>query len=201
MKEEKKGLSTKIIVGIIAIVTIIIFIVLFISFISFRKNQEKNVGVKTDTEIISIVYANDLSGLNMKDYVPLKDEDGKKLDNKNYYFDFNIKSKKSNDVSIDYELALKKDDNCNLEDKQIKVYLEKENEGTYVKSFSPKVFKGLKKKSEIGTSKGSMILISDNVVDNINDKYRLRVWVDEKASLTSQVQCSVSVNINAKVVK
>ena len=46
-----------------------------------------------------------------------------------------------------------------------------------------------------------MILFSDNIVDNVNDKYRLRVWVDEKAVIKSPIECSVSVNIYAKVVK
>ena len=201
MEKENKGISNKLIAVLITVFTIVILILLLISFVLFKKSQSKKVKVKTDTEVISIVYAKESNGLNMKGYVPLKDEDGKKLDKKEYYFDFNVKSHKSEDVSIDYELSLSKDDKCNLSDKQIKVYLEKENEGTYVKSFNPKLYKGISKRSELGTRKGSMILFSDNIVDNVNDKYRLRVWVDEKAVIKSPIECSVSVNIYAKVVK
>ena len=186
MEKENKGISNKLIAVLITVFTIVILILLLISFVLFKKSQSKKVKVKTDTEVISIVYAKESNGLNMKGYVPLKDEDGKKLDKKEYYFDFNVKSHKSEDVSIDYELSLSKDDKCNLLDKQIKVYLEKE---------------GINKRSELGTRKGSMILFSDNIVDNVNDKYRLRVWVDEKAVIKSPIECSVSVNIYAKVVK
>ena len=201
MEKGKKGLSNNSMIIIITVITMLLIILIFVSFCLFKSSQEKNIKTKTNTEVISIVYDKDDNGLSMKDYIPLKDEVGKKLDKKEYYFDFNIKSKINSDVSVDYELALSKDDKCNLDDKQIKVYLEKENEGTYVKSFNPKLYKGIKKKSDIGTRKGSMILIRDNIVENINDKYRLRVWIDEKTSVKKAIECRVLVNIYAKVVK
>ncbi|MBE6157724.1 MAG: hypothetical protein E7160_02905 [Firmicutes bacterium] len=201
MEKDNKGISNNKVIVVVLILTVVIVIGLVVGLCSFKNKQNKKVKIQTDTEVLSVVYSKEVNGLNMKEYIPLKDEVGKKLSNKAHYFDFNVKSEMNNDVSIKYELVLRKDENCNLDDSQIKVYLEKENEGTYVKMFDPKLYKGLKKTSSIGSHKNDMILYSDKIVDNINDKYRLRVWLDEKASVKTAIQCSLSVSIYAKIEK
>ena len=196
-----KEVSNKKVIIYIVIFTIVILGLLMIAFSVFNSEQKKKVKTKTNTEVISITYAKEYNGLSMNNYIPLKDEQGKKLNRKEHYFDFNLKSKISNDISINYNLVLKKDSNCNLEDKQIKVYLEQENEGTYTKLLKPTLFKSLKSKNSIGVPKGSMVLINDKIVENVNDKYRLRVWIDEKAKVKKPVQCNISVSVYAKVEK
>lgn len=198
MNKDKKEVSTnKIIVLLIVVTALILFIIAF-AFVSFEKRQSDSNDKKLNTGTISITYSNSVNGINMNNFVPITDEVGEKLDDINQYFDFTVNAEIDGEAQIDYEMVLEKSEDCNIDDKYIKVYLEKENEGTYSKVFEPKLFTGLEEPSSIGSPSYSMILSFGNYVTSTKDKYRLRVWIDETASLVSPAICNVKVDVYAK---
>ncbi len=195
MDKKGKSFSTKTIIIFLIIITAFIFFLLAIIAVNYKAGQK--VEPKKKTEQISITYASKQNGIKLTGLKPTKDENGVKEKDSKKYFNFNVKSKIKDKSVIDYEVALKKSSDCNLSSKDIKVYLEKENEGTYIKVFDPKEFKELTKKSKIGTPKGYMVLFDGSYSSSLVDKYRLKAWVAEKSS-NKDVKCDITINMYAK---
>ena len=186
-----------------ALAVILIFstaIILFSLSFLFVKFNALNKISKTEeiTETVSIVYADDMDGIRLDNSKILSDELAAKSTEKHSYFDFDIASKlDSSNVTINYEVALFKSSDCNLDSDNIIVYVEKQNDGTYSKVFKPKVFSPITKDSVLGATKGSMILFSGKYVNGITDKYRLRVWVNDQFVPTTPIKCDLSVKLYA----
>ncbi len=196
MDKKGKSFETKTIIIFLVIVTAIIFFILALIAINYK--AEKKTPNKKTTELISITYSNKYNGIKLNGVKPTKDTDGiKEKDNKKY-FNFNIASKIKDKTVIDYEVAIKKSSECNIPSKDLKIYLERENEGTYSKVFEPKEFKELTKKSKIGTPKKSMILFDGSYSSSMTDKYRLKVWLNEKSSV-KDTKCAITVDVYGKV--
>ena len=77
----------------------------------------------------------------------------------------------------------------------IKIYLEKENSGSYSKIFGPSKFKGISKTSDLGTPKGSMVLAKVTNKKSIIENYRLKVWLSSTAS-PGTIPQNYSIDIN-----
>ncbi len=195
-KDNKEVSTNKIIILLIAITALLLFVVAF-AFVTFERSQAKSDKKIVNTGVISVTYANNENGIKLDNYIPIADDVGKKLNDKSQYFDFTINSEIVGDTTINYEVVLEKSSNCNLDNKFIKVYLEKENDGTYSKVVDPKPFTAIKK-SEVGSPKGTMVLVFGTYTSNSSDKYRLRAWVDEGAMLDSNVVCDLGINVYAK---
>ena len=114
------------------------------------------------------------------------------------FFDFSVDTSIDEATSIDYEISITKDKKtCNLPDEDIRIYLEKEESGTYAKVFGPDMFVGLKKETKIGSKKASMVIQSASKTKNSIDNYRLRIWLSDK-SLVADNYCNIEVFVNGK---
>ena len=71
-----------------------------------------------------------------------------------------------------------------IEVAKLKVYLEKEDSGTYNSLIKPQVFKPLKENSELGSPKGSMVLTKVINKKSKIDNYRLRSWLSDSSILS-----------------
>ena len=77
--------------------------------------------------------------------------------------------------------------------------MEQEKSGTYTAVFEPKVFEGIKSKSELGAPLGSMILTSVKKSKSGDDNYRLRVWLADTSLLEKgNVEVELKLFGNAK---
>lgn len=201
MKNNDSSISTSSLVIVLIIFTAVILFILSFLFVKFDEANNKKKSVVT-TETVSLVYAGDNNGIKLDNSKILSDEIAVRSKEKQSYFDFDVVSKlNSSAVSIDYEVALDKSNNCNLGDNNIMVYVEKQNDGTYSKISDPKLFLPITKKSDLGVNKGSMILLSGNYTGSKIDRYRLRVWVSDHFDSSSPVVCDLSVKLYAKVDK
>ena len=198
MKKKEKVVSTNTIIVLLIVVTALILFVVAFCFGMFNKDLNKNTDKSVDTGTIEINYASVNNGISMNNFEPITDDVGQKLSDKNLYFDYTVNSSITGNAKIDYEVAIVKSSQCNLENNFIKVYLEKQNDGIYSKVFDPKLFSPIKKKTSIGTPKGSMIISYGTYTSNAVDKYRLRVWIDSNSTLSSQAVCDISVKVYAK---
>ena len=144
-----------------------------------------------------MTYTENMNGISIQDALPTSDEVGKKLNGKGEYFDFTIKSNIVNS-SITYEIAAIKDKSSTISDDSIKLYLEKQNSGTYEQVMEPTIFKSITKKSKIGSPKGSMVLYKLNRKKSGTDNYRLRMWIKEDAVVEMDKSYTVKVNVYGK---
>lgn len=203
--QENKSNSSKFIFISVILVTILVILVLCLSFTAFKKatsedgtnsNNDSNGNGGINSKI-SMTYTENMNGISIQDALPTSDEVGKKLNGKGEYFDFTIKSNIVNS-SITYEIAAIKDKSSTISDDSIKLYLEKQNSGTYEQVMEPTIFKSITKKSKIGSPKGSMVLYKLNRKKSGTDNYRLRMWIKEDAVVEMDKSYTVKVNVYGK---
>ena len=196
--EEKKGISKNVLIGIIG-VSILIAIVVIVSFIIFYNSPKKVKNEKADAGYVSMTYTDDEAAFSITNASPVTDSVGMSLSGADQYFDFTINTSILDDAIVEYEISLVKDSkNSNALDSNIKVYLEKQKSGTYVKEFGPKEFEGIKKKSDIGSPKGSMVIAKVSKQKDSTDNYRLRMWVSDKAVIADGALQNYTVKVLVK---
>ena len=203
--QENKSNSSKFIFISVILVTILVILVLCLSFTAFKKaTSEDGTNSSNDSNgngginsKISMTYTENMNGISIQDALPTSDEVGKKLNGKGEYFDFTIKSNIVNS-SITYEIAAIKDKSSTISDDSIKLYLEKQNSGTYEQVMEPTIFKSITKRSKIGSPKGSMVLYKLNRKKSGTDNYRLRMWIKEDAVVEMDKSYTVKVNVYGK---
>ncbi len=145
---------------------------------------------------IILNYSSNISGLQIRNAEKIKDEDGIIDLTDGQYFDFSIETLLDNATNVEYEISVVKDVvNSTIPDEDIKIYLEKEKDGTYTKVFGPSKFTPLKKTSKLGSKKGSMPIISVKKTNSNTDNYRLRMWLSDKSQLNSGTY-SIDVLVN-----
>lgn len=203
--QENKSNSSKFIFISVILVTILVILVLCLSFTAFKKATSED-GTNSNNDAngngginskISMTYTENMNGISIQDALPTSDEVGKKLNGKGEYFDFTIKSNIVNS-SITYEIAAIKDKSSTISDDSIKLYLEKQNSGTYEQVMEPTIFKSITKRSKIGSPKGSMVLYKLNRKKSGTDNYRLRMWIKEDAVVEMDKSYTVKVNVYGK---
>lgn len=203
--QENKSNSSKFIFISVILVTILVILVLCLSFTAFKKaTSEDGTNPSNDSNgngginsKISMTYTENMNGISIQDALPTNDEVGKHLNGKGEYFDFTIKSNIVNS-SITYEIAAIKDKSSTISDDSIKLYLEKQNSGTYEQVMEPTIFKSITKRSKIGSPKGSMVLYKLNRKKSGTDNYRLRMWIKEDAVVEMDKSYTVKVNVYGK---
>ena len=162
-----------------------------------NKKQEVIVEKKEGGNIL-LNYSDNIDGLSITNAVPTSDLIGMKDNTEGAYFDFSVDVDLDEAKYVEYEVSIKKDKSkSTITDDDIRVYLEKESDGTYSKVFGPSKFMGLKKKTVLGSGSGSMVLTKTKKVKSGTDNYRLRIWLAD-TSLIQNGTYSVEVDINGK---
>lgn len=198
---ETSGNTKKILLLLISVSVILILIIIF-SFLGFFKEQKKNIKQEVKTSVVSMSYKTTINGLTLTNLKPISVDVGKALRSEGSYFDFAVSSEVDDNSSIQYEIALIKDENSIISDDDIMVYLEKQNSGTYAKVEEPTTFSPVKKKSSLGSPAKSMVLDQVTVSSDQIDNYRLRIWVREGATISNPNDSySVRVNVYGKAIE
>ena len=144
---------------------------------------------------VNISYTDKTNSLNVVNIVPVEDSVAIKDLTGDNYFEFSVETKLKEASEVDYEIAIKKNTAAStIADKDIKIYLEKENSGSYAKIFGPEKFTGLKKATELGTKKGEMVLTNVTNRKSIVENYRLKIWLSSTA-VPSETANSYSIEI------
>ena len=191
--------KTKNVVIFLVLLSIVLIAVIAVAFTMFFKEQEKNVKEVVKTGTVSMNYKTEVNGLQLNSITPVANDVAMENRTEGSYFDFSVSSDIDSDTTVDYEIALVKDDSSTISDSDIMVYLEKQTSGTYSKVDEPKEFAPIKKKTELGSPAKSMVLSKFSLSANQVDNYRLRIWVKEGAVITDpNATYKVRVNVYGK---
>lgn len=156
------------------------------------------------------LVSDDNSAISIND-LPMSDYEGINLNGSSNVFDFCVKGNIADNASIDYVIALEKIDSDydSLDDKDVKVYLEKYNLKEFVSTditSVPIAFTRNNIVSDISTPDGSMILYYGGLQNATTDKkevnecFRLRLWIDEDSIIeSSKKEFMARVNVYSKV--
>lgn len=194
MKENKEEIPTFLILIVsICVVFIIIVAIGFAAFIDRENIIEEH---EEPGSNIVLKYSTDYNGIKLKNPTPTTDAVGIKKDENGEYFDFSVDVKLDNAPSVEYEISVIKDRSSTIADSDIKLYLEKENSGTYTKVFGPDKYTPLKKSTKLGSKSGSMVLLKTKKTNSSSDNYRLRMWLSE-TSTTQTGDYGVMIVVNA----
>lgn len=200
-KEEKKDIkySRKIIISLVVII-LIVFTVISISFVTYVKLEQISKPNDNIQSNVSMTYTENSNGISIMDATPISDDVGKTLSSEDSYFDFTVSTKIAENTPINYEIVAIKDKSSTIEDKDIKLYLEKQVSGTYEEILEPKAFTPITKESIIGAPKGSMVL--KKIVKNKSqfDNYRLRMWINEDSNIQDNKTYTIKINVYGKIV-
>lgn len=183
----------------IVLIVVCIILMLFIGFgYSCFSNRDANVIEKViEGGYVTLKYTNSTSGLSIYKAKPTTDNVGSKESENGKYFDFSVDTDLKDASKIEYEISVKKDTSkSNISDDDIRIYLEKEESGTYSEFFGPNKYLPIKKDTKIGTEAGSMVVANLTKIKSGTDNYRLRIWLSD-TSLINDGNYSVEVNIVA----
>ena len=188
--------SSKAFIIMMSLISSLLIGLIVLGFVVFSLTGPKIVDEEENGADIILNYSSNISGLQIRNASKTKDEDGILNLKDGEYFDFSVEVILDNASKVEYEISIIKDElNSTISDEDIRIYLEKEKEGTYTKVFGPSDFKPIKKKSELGSIKGSMPLLSVKKTNSNTDNYRLRIWLSDKAVLDNG-NYAVEVEVN-----
>lgn len=181
---------------LIGLIALILVIVVTVGFIIYANRKPEVIDKKVKGGSIVLNYTDNITGLSLKNIKPTTDAIGMKNEKDGEYFDFSIDIELNKAKEIDYELAVVKDDSLStISDDDIKIYLEKEDSGTYNKVFGPESYEKIKKDTKLGSPEGSMVLLKEKRKKDVKENYRLRMWLSDK-SVTKQGNYGVEVIVN-----
>ena len=177
-------------------VFVLLIIVAIIGFVFFINRKVEVVEEEENGGNIILNYTNSFSGLKLSNLIPLTDSVGMTSLIDGYYFDFSVDVSLDNATAIEYEISVKKDSlNSSISDDDIRLYLEKEESGTYTSVFGPLKFTPIVQKTALGTERGDMVLYNVRKTKSSHDNYRFRMWLSDQSLLSNG---SYSVNVFVK---
>ena len=165
----------KLMFRILPIIVLIIVALLGVSYAMFSSSFELGQsGLTTGT--IDVNFTENKNTLKLERAVPEYDSEGKVSDN---YLDFTVDAKVTGDFVVPYVVTAEKDSTLsNIDDKYIKLYLERSTDGiNYQTVMEPKTFEEVSE-STTGVKLGSMIIDTGNLTKTTKYYYRLRMWLD-----------------------
>lgn len=180
--EVKKGVSKGVIISCIVIVILVVCIVAGAFYIYYGSPEEVYQESLTGGNI-SLTYSDDANLFSIENAIPTSDVVGSVYDSADLFYDFTVKVDIEEANFIEYEVLLVKDDTLSTSlNNNIKVYLEKEESGSYVKVAGPEVFTSNVEDDKLGNS--VMSAYKEKRTESGNDNYRLRMWVSDTANFS-----------------
>ncbi len=200
MKEQlirDENYSRKVLISLL-LITLFVILMISLSFSLYIKKQKDSIYEDEGKSKISMNYTEKTNGISIKDAAPLEDEIGIKQLGDNEYFDFSVNTSIAGNYKVEYEIAAIKDSNSTINDENIKLYLEEQKNGTYVKIMDPKEFTPINKQSYLGSPVGSMVLGKITKTSSSISNYRLRMWIKKSANVENNKSYAVRINVYGK---
>lgn len=196
MKDNSKKKLSKNFWLITIVFSSVIFCFFIIGIVIFVNKKPKVINRSENGGTVKLKYTSNSNSFIIDKLSVLSDIEGMKMSESEKCYDFSVESSLKKSKSITYELSIKKiSDKSNVDDKYIRIYLEKEDSGSYKSVLKPVNYQKIKKISKIGTKDG-MILYKQTITKTSTDNYRLRIWLSDKSLLT-EGKYAVEVNIKA----
>lgn len=174
-------------------VAILVVAVVGVSFAAFNYTDSGTQVNTISTGSITMSYSEDTNGINLKNALPMTDEQGKALTGENNVFDFTITASVTGDATINYAIiAAPEDSNSStfVTDDTVKVYLTDTKDAATGKTTSgPAILSSLPASSTVSATTGAPNTADDYVLadgtytgTSNSDSYRLRMWIADDAN-------------------
>ena len=121
LKEEKNGKLYFILLALL----LVVLLAIGISAVAVTVTKKGDKVNTITTGNISLDYTEDTNGITITNAMPLTDAAGKKLSGTDQYFDFSVISTITGHANITYEISALKLAKSTLDDKNVKLYLQK----------------------------------------------------------------------------
>lgn len=194
-KDKKEKVFSKGFLVILIGVCIVLISLIIIGIMVFSNKDKEVIDEKKHGGNVTLNYSSDIKGLSIVNATPTTNAVGMANSLEEEYFDFSIEVDLDEAKSVEYEVSIEKiSADSTISDEDIRIYLEKEKNGTYTKVSEPVKFTPLKEKSELGSKEGSMVLTKNKKIKSETDNYRLRMWLAD-SSIVSNGNYSVKVNV------
>lgn len=198
----KKEASKKIILYVIGI-AILFVAVIGITYAVFAFTSAGKVENKVTTGYITMNYTESSNEISIDNAVPTTDSVGKVS---NDYFDFSISTEIGGSINVNYEVRAEKleTESIPINDYDIKLYLEKFENGEYVSKLEPSSFEitssSILNDNEV--NKDTMLLYRGNFKNESNDvkrfkdDFRFRMWLADNAVIDeNEKEFKVKINV------
>lgn len=179
----KRSVSKGVVIACIIIVILVACIVGGTFYIYYGSPKEVYQETLTGGNI-SLTYSDEENLFAIENAIPTSDIVGKAYDSADLFFDFTVKVDIEDANYIEYDVLLVKDETLSTAiNNNIKVYLEKEKNGSYVKVAGPELFTSNLDDEQIGNS--VMSIYKEKHTESGNDNYRLRMWLSDSAKINA----------------
>lgn len=196
MNKKEESISKKFLITNVVLCSALFFLAV-IGIISFVNRKPEVVEKDTDGGTVILNYTTPSNTFGIIDAIKMSDSVGEKLSSDGSCYDFAVDIDLETSFKLEYELSIVKDEKfSNIPDEDIRIYLEKEESGTYTRVFGPSAFEPIKEKTKIGSQAGSMVIAKVSKINSGSDHYRLRMWLSDSSKL-EKGNYSVDVLINA----
>ncbi len=196
MSSNNNGVSKKLI-GWLVVASILVILVIVMSFIIFFRNENNKSDEFFDSGSVVMTYAENSDIFFINNMVPLYDEVGRVISEEDQYYDFTIKVNLGDSAAVDYEIALEiNEEFTSALPETVKIYLEKQESGTYIPVAEPVTFDKLEDNSSYGAPTGAKIIAKVSSEETVSHNYRLRMWLADDTVVTPEVLQSFGIEIN-----
>lgn len=182
--ENKKGISKKVWLLIISVIFGVCVVIGASSYIFYNQPKDVEVDELSGGEVL-LTYTDDENLFSITNAVKMSDANGIAQSAADKYFDFTVSTDINNANNIEYSIILEKDETISTSlDEHVKIYLEKQNSGSYVQVFGPEVFSSNIKDGVYAGE--AMTILNVNKKNSTKDNYRLRMWISDEANFTPE---------------
>jgi len=192
----KEILKDKKVLTVIALVLLMILTVgITYALFAYSRAGEKVNSLSTGT--VTMSYNEATNGLSITNALPVEDCTGEKSTDT---FDFTMSITMKGNFTISYEVTAEKDESSTLSDDDVRIYLERSEDGTTYEAVSgPNSYTMIGNEDEFGASANEMILDSGTVTKSVDYKYKLRMWLSKNAEVTGESKYfTIKVNVYGK---
>ena len=192
----KEILKDKKVLTVIALVLLMILTVgITYALFAYSRAGEKVNSLSTGT--VTMSYNEATNGLSITNALPVEDCTGEKSTDT---FDFTMSITMKGNFTISYEVTAEKDEASTLSDDDVRIYLERSEDGTTYEAVSgPNSYTMIGNEDEFGASANEMILDSGTVTKSVDYKYKLRMWLSKNAEVTGESKYfTIKVNVYGK---
>ena len=167
----------------IVLVMLLVLMIVGVSYAAFTFTGSGQKLNTITTGVISMSYEESSNVISIDKALPTTDATGKKRLTAGEYFDFTVSSNIKGNTTVNWEIAAEDVTSSTakkIDGKYIKLYLTKINsDGTEEEVMVPKIYTTKSANNYTGRPSGMMSLAVATTSESFNNKYRLRMYVDE----------------------
>ena len=166
---------------IVGLMLLLVIALIGVSYAAFRFTGEGNKLNTITTGSITMSYEESDNTISLNGALPTTDKTGMVRLNPGEYFDFTVSSTITGDVNINYEISAKEVGDGTIDGSNIKLYLTRiKDDGKEEALMVPEVYNEESTSNNYtGRPANEMSLYTSSMSSSENNKYRLRMYVDE----------------------